>query len=208
MNIKKINTLSLIAILFLMNISFVSAADNRQTRKLLKSLEKSIEMDQKSTDKLKKYIKKRLLSSINNSIFIQEVNKQNSKKISIAEIKEIDKQWMETEDELPIQKEKLSNVCADEIRKIIKLDRSIIEVFVMDNQGAVVGENNLTSDYWQGDEAKWKNAFNEGKGGVDISKIKYDKSAAMVLQQVSLPIIDTEGQVVGSITYGIAINKL
>ena len=66
----------------------------------------------------------------------------------------------------------------------------------------------MTSDYWQGDEAKWENSFNGGKGGVDVGKIKFDKSANTQLQQVSLPIIDESGNVIGAITYGLAIDKI
>ena len=29
------------------------------------------------------------------------------------------------------------------------------EIFVMDNKGMNVGQSDITSDYWQGDEAKW-----------------------------------------------------
>ena len=77
----------------------------------------------------------------------------------------------------------------------------------MDNQGAVVGENDLTSDYWQGDEAKWKNSFNGGKGGIDVGKVKFDKSANTQLQQISITIVDGD-KVIGAVTFGIVITKL
>ena len=85
---------------------------------------------------------------------------------------------------------------------------AIVEAFIMDNQGAVVGETNLTSDYWQGDEAKWTDSFSNSRGGINIGKEKYDKSAGTKLQQVSLPIIDEVGNVIGAITYGISTQRL
>jgi hypothetical protein len=66
--------------------------------------------------------------------------------------------------------------------------------------------DNLTSDYWQGDEDKWSKSFNGGKGGVDAAKAKFDSSANAVIQQISLPLIDADGTVVGAITFGIAIS--
>jgi hypothetical protein len=115
---------------------------------------------------------------------------------------------MEAEEPLDIHIEVQTNACAKEIKDVTKKNNAILEAFVMDNQGAVVGENNLTSDYWQGDEAKWKNSYNSAKGGLDVGKAKFDKSANTTLQQVSLPIINKDGKVVGAVTYGIDINKL
>lgn len=37
-------------------------------------------------------------------------------------------------------------------------------------EGALVCANAKTSDYWQGDKAKWQRAFAEGKGSVFIDR--------------------------------------
>lgn len=103
--------------------------------------------------------------------------------------------------------EVLENTTAKKLREIMKKHPEIVEVFVMDNQGAVVGENDLTSDYWQGDEAKWQNSFAKGQGGVDVGKEELDKSSNQVLQQVSLPIIK-DGQVIGAVTWGLNVSKI
>ena len=122
-------------------------------------------------------------------VFVQEVAGQNGKNVSLEDIQKIDTQWKEAEDELPIQAEIMSNACAQEIRRIAKGMPILSETFVMDNQGANVGQNALTSDYWQGDEAKWKNSYKDARGGIDVGKRKLDKSTNVVDQKVSLPII-------------------
>ena len=81
----------------------------------------------------------------------------------------------------------------------------LAEAFVMDNQGANVAMIDATSDYWQGDEAKWQNSFKGGAGGVDVGKEKLDKSTNKVLQQVSLPVLASDGTVIGAITLGISV---
>ena len=124
------------------------------------------------------------------------------------EIKKIDEAWIKAEEELPIQKEKMTNVCAKEITRLAKEQKGIGETFVMDNQGANVGQNALTSDYWQGDEEKWTNSFKGGKGGVDIADPKLDKSANVVEQKISLPIIDSTGNVIGAVCWGIRVDLL
>ena len=78
----------------------------------------------------------------------------------------------------------------------------------MDNQGANVGQNTLTSDYWQGDEAKWKESYNDGKGGVHVDKAKLDKSTNQVDQKFALPIIDEDGNVVGAICIGLDVERV
>ncbi|HON90898.1 MAG TPA: hypothetical protein PLT20_00200 [Sedimentisphaerales bacterium] len=157
---------------------------------------------------LKTFTKGVLLPLCVNKVFVQEVAAQNAKGVSLADIQAIDKQWMEAEDELPIQAEKMNNACALEIKKIAKTLPILGETFVMDNQGANVGQNALTSDYWQGDEAKWKESYKDGKGGVDFGKRQLDKSTNVVDQKISLPVIDEQGKVIGAVCFGVKVELL
>jgi len=157
---------------------------------------------------LKEFVKAKLVPLCTNKVFAQEVTGQNAKQVSLDEIKKIDEQWIAAEDELPIQAEKMGNGCAKEIAKVVKQLPILGETFVMDNQGANVGQNALTSDYWQGDEAKWKNAFKDGKGGIDIGKRQLDKSTNVVDQKVSLPIINEQGKVIGAVCFGVKVENL
>jgi hypothetical protein len=157
---------------------------------------------------LKAFTKTTLLPLCTNKVFVQEVASQNARQIPLTDIQKIDKEWNDAEDELPIQAEKLSNACALEIKKIAKTLPVLGETFVMDNQGANVGQNALTSDYWQGDEPKWKESYKQAKGGIDIGKRQFDKSTNIVDQKVSLPIINEQGQVIGAVCFGVKIELL
>ena len=77
----------------------------------------------------------------------------------------------------------------------------------MDNQGANVAMTDKTSDYWQGDEAKFQKAFNGGAGAVFIDAVKFDESAQAYLVQVSVPVMDGD-QAIGAITMGIDVDKV
>lgn len=77
----------------------------------------------------------------------------------------------------------------------------------MDNQGAIVAMTNKTSDYWQGDEAKFQKSFNGGEGAINIGKEKFDDSAQAYLVQVSIPILDGD-KAVGALTIGVNLGKL
>lgn len=158
--------------------------------------------------KVRTFAKEKLLPLTMHEVLVREVKAQNARKVPLAEIKTVDKEWVAAEAELPIQKEKIGNPCADAIRGIAKGLAPLREIFAMDDQGANVGQNNLTSDYWQGDEDKWSKSFAGGKGGIDVGKPKFDKSANTTQQQVSLPLIDADGSVIGAITFGVAIDAL
>jgi len=158
--------------------------------------------------KMQKLVVEKLLALCTNPVFVKEVAAQNDKKATLDDIKKTDDEWQKAESELPIQKEKLNNDCAKEIVRLAKELKVIGETFVMDNQGANVGQNALTSDYWQGDEPKWQKAYVEGKGGLDVAEPKFDKSANTVEQKVSLPIIDAAGNVIGAVCWGIRVDQL
>ena len=168
----------------------------------------NVNSSDKLSDKLKSYVKTNLISIITNKTFASAVAGQNDKAVSLDKIKQIDESWINAEDVLPIHDELMSNDCAKEVKMIIAKNPSITEAFVMDNQGANVGQNTLTSDYWQGDEAKWKNSYNEGKGGIEIGDVKFDKSADAQLQQISLPVINAKGNVIGAICLGINTDQV
>lgn len=158
--------------------------------------------------KVKAFAKDKLVPLTADAVLVREAKAQNAKKVPLADIKKLDQEWTAAEAELPIQKEKMSNAAAEAIRGIAKGLSPLREIFAMDDQGANVGQNNLTSDFWQGDEDKWQKSFAGGKGGVDVGKAKFDKSANTTQQQVSLPLIDADGTVVGAITFGVSIDAL
>lgn len=85
----------------------------------------------------------------------------------------------------------------------------ITEIFVMDNKGLNVGQSTVTSDYWQGDEAKWQKTFLVGAKAKHIGNIEYDESTRKFQAQLSLPIVDpNSGAVIGAITVGVDIAAL
>ncbi len=80
----------------------------------------------------------------------------------------------------------------------------ITEVFVMDGKGLNVAASGLTSDYWQGDEAKFQETFSKGSGTVFIDEIELDESTQAYQGQVSFSVTDpSSGVVVGAITVGL-----
>lgn len=138
---------------------------------------------------------------------IAAVNKQNSENLSMSTISSRDKKWQETSGLDDLMKSLMSNSAAKRLAQIEKENKVIVESFLMDKKGANVAMTNKTSDYWQGDEAKFTKSFKGGKGAVHMGKSKFDKSAQAYVIQVSIPVM-SGGRAIGAITYGVNIDDL
>ena len=62
------------------------------------------------------------------------------------------------------------------------------EAFLCDNKGALVGVYPKTTDYWQGDEDKFIQSYNDGKGSIFFSPLKFDESTNTYSIQISVPV--------------------
>ncbi|MEM1045168.1 MAG: hypothetical protein AAGL24_03410 [Pseudomonadota bacterium] len=88
-------------------------------------------------------------------------------------------------------------------------DGLFTEIFVMDARGLNVGQSDVTSDYWQGDEAKWKQTYGAGAGAIHISELEEDDSTQTLQSQVSVTVVDpSSGSVIGAVTFGVNVEKL
>ncbi|MDP3478744.1 MAG: hypothetical protein Q8R88_03175 [Desulfoprunum sp.] len=196
-----------ITLFFCVFISQASAYAQEGQAALLERLTADIAASTQLNDTSKELVKSKLLPITVNPILVAEVKAQNNKKVSLETIKKVDDEWKAKEGDVPLLEELKANTTAKELNRLIKGIPEVVECFVMDNQGANVGQYNDTSDYWQGDEPKWAKSFNGGKGGVEIGKKEIDQSTALAQQQISLPLIDADGAVVGAITLGISVAK-
>jgi len=140
-------------------------------------------------------------------LIIEAVNKQNAQHASLDSIKQLDKQWRATQGLSSEMKAMMNNKAALRLSEFEQTKSYFFELFLMDNQGANVAMTNKTSDYWQGDEAKWKESFKGGKGAVHIGDIEFDESAQDYLIQVSVPVMEGN-KAIGAITIGINLDEL
>ncbi len=138
-------------------------------------------------------------------ILVNATSAQNAQHLAMAEIERRDKEWMAGGADALV-KQTLSGPCADRLRQLTS-SGPYGETFVMDNQGALVCANVKTSDYWQGDEAKWQKSFDGGKGSVFIDRPRLDDSTKEHLAQISLPIRDAAGHVIGAMTVGVKLDQ-
>lgn len=137
---------------------------------------------------------------------VDAVKAQNGRKVVLAEIQRVDGEWSAGKQATRL-KEVTAGPCADHLRSLVAKNAAYGEAFVMDNQGAIVCATGRTSDYWQGDEAKWTRAFDGGKGAVFIDRPRFDESAKARLAQISVPVVDA-GKAIGVVTVGVNVDAL
>jgi hypothetical protein len=142
-----------------------------------------------------------------NPVIVAAVKKQNALGKSLDDIKNIDKKWQSTAGVDDFMKSLMTSECAVHLEGIVKSAKYFAEIFVMDNQGANVAMTNKTSDYWQGDESKFKNSFNNGSGAVFVDDVEFDDSSQAYLVQISVPVLDG-GKAIGAITFGIDVDAV
>ena len=137
---------------------------------------------------------------------VSAVKAENAKGKTMAQIQELDEKWKATPGIADYMKAIMESPCALRLREIQESEPYYSEIFVMDNQGANVAMTDKTSDYWQGDEAKFKESFKDGAGAVHISEVEFDDSSQAYLVQVSIPVKDGD-KVIGAMTIGIDVDK-
>ncbi|PYF08595.1 hypothetical protein C8J30_11211 [Rhodobacter viridis] len=64
------------------------------------------------------------------------------------------------------------------------------EAFVTDNRGLNVAQAGPTSDYWQGDEAKFQETYPKGADAVYVSEVEFDESSQSYSVQASFTVTD------------------
>ncbi|WPB80564.1 PDC sensor domain-containing protein [Archangium violaceum] len=139
---------------------------------------------------------------------VREVKRQNARRVSLESIRQWDEEWRATPALTPLKRQLLGSPCARTLeRHRAQLGQKVAEAFVMDNQGALVGATRRTSDYWQGDEPKWRESFNGGRGGELREKPFFDESSQSYVVQVSLPVKDG-ARVIGALTVSISLLEL
>lgn len=133
------------------------------------------------------------------------VRRQNSVPLSMDAIQQIDLGWVTGKQEA-LKKETTSAPCAERLRRWM-IAGVHGEAFVTDQRGAVVCAASVTSDYWQGDEPKFTNAFRDGRGAIFIDRPRYDESAHANVAYISIPIMDG-GKAIGVLVVGVKADKM
>ena len=147
-------------------------------------------------------------------VLVDAVRAQNDDHAGLgdADIADLDAQWRQSAGagSGPLVDDVLSNALSDFLRTVQDSSNGqITEIFVMDNRGLNVGQSVVTSDYMQGDEAKWQQTYQVGPDAIFVDELEFDDSTSAFQSQVSGTIVDPEtGEPIGAITVGVNVETL
>lgn len=163
---------------------------------------------------LEAYARGELAKWIEDPALIEAIKLQNDRHVDLTEdqVIALDQQWRAEAGDGggPLISELLAHPVSAWLRGQQTATAGFVtEVFVMDDKGLNVAQSVETSDYWQGDEAKWKETYQVGPDALHISEVEFDDSTGFYQSQASLAIKDpSSGEVIGAITFGINVQNL
>jgi len=94
------------------------------------------------------------------------------------------------------------------IRKQAEARGLFTEIFVMDKNGLNVGQSAITSDYWQGDEAKFQKTFDVGPDAVFIDEPEWDDDSRIWRAQLNLTLTNDDKEPIGAATVEVNLTEL
>jgi len=171
-------------------------------------------LDNDYAARMRALLQSQLHGALQTDLVVQAIRAQNLAYQSISEqhIQTLDQTWRrETESrQQPWISKTLTTPLSLYLRQLCDDSRGLYtEIFVMDAHGLNVGQSSPTSDYWQGDEAKWQKTFLLGPNAVYIGEVDQDESTQVFQAQLSFTLTDPDNQTpIGAATVGVNLDLL
>jgi hypothetical protein len=135
---------------------------------------------------------------------LQAVLAKNAERETAEQIRTRDRQWTNNPHD-QLRRALTESRCAQRLRDLVKDDALVAEVILMDEHGANVCVSKATSDYWQGDEAKWEKSFREGLDPF-VDAPAFDGSSGVFAVQLSVPVRKDAARV-GAVTLTLKVPR-
>lgn len=163
-------------------------------------------------DKLAAHARSQFPAWVGAPLLVESVRDQNRRhaRLGRADLIGLDNRWRA---ELrvgggPLMDATLNNPLAEYLRQVQTMsDGLYTEIFVMDEHGLNVAASDVTSDYWQGDEAKYLAIREAGPHAVYVGRVEQDASTQLFQVQVSVPVVDGS-RVIGVVAVGVDAGRL
>jgi len=131
--------------------------------------------------------------------------------LSQGQIDALDRQWRsEREQNLqPLIASTLNNPLSTYLTQIQAMSGGLYtEIFVIDAKGLNVGQSAITSDFWQGDEAKFQKTYDVGSDAIFIDEPELHAATQTWRAQLNLTLVGSNGSSMGAATVEINLTEL
>jgi hypothetical protein len=140
-------------------------------------------------------------------VIVGAVRDANESPRSIREIELADERWQATPGVDDFMRTVIDHAAADRLRELRAENPELQEAFLTDALGANIASTNKTSDFYQGDEAKFRVAFDDGAGAIYTGAIARDESIQSYSAQIGVPVMD-DGRAIGVLVVTVNVEKL
>lgn len=114
---------------------------------------------------------------------------------------ERDEEWTQNRGATPLALDLVRAPTSEFLREVAQFDTTYREILVTDRQGALVASTNITTDYYQADEAWWQRTFGDGElGSLFVSSVTFDASAAAYVLELAVPVTNDLGDGVSEVS--------
>jgi hypothetical protein len=110
---------------------------------------------------------------------------------------ELDREWQRDGPATAARTRLLESEAAQFLADLRQHDPVFREVLLTDRYGRLVAASNITSDYFQADESWWYDAFDQGRGRVQVTDVRRDESVGVYAFEVAMPVPSSTGEIVG-----------
>lgn len=165
-------------------------------------------------DMMKTYLETEVRHWSQDPVLVDAIRSQNlrTEVLSQADIDRMDSAWQAEvgATDQPTIQPVITSAASDFLRaRRTEAAGVISEIFIMDRRGLNVAASDTTSDYWQGDEAKFTETAGTGGEALHVGAVEFDESSQTYQGQVSITISDpVTHQVIGAMTVGLNAEML
>ena len=114
----------------------------------------------------------------------------NERPYDAAAVAALDDQWRADPAATAARLQLLTSPASLFLADLTTHDSIYREVLLTDRRGRLVAASNITSDYFQADEAWWTASFDNGRGRVSVSDVRRDESARVYAFEIAVPVHD------------------
>jgi len=155
---------------------------------------------------------KQLLPITRDKGVIEKLRRQNKFPLQEGTILYQDREWKEQRKRQasPMISRLLNNLLSKRLKAFSDSYQGVFnEIFVVDKSGLIIALSHVSTDFWQGDESKFKKVFNNKEQSIFICRIRFDQSTNSFLSHVSMLIKDPDsGEDIGVFIFGINVDAL
>ena len=188
----KILSVSIVVIVFVCGVLLVGSYYNTQQRSTQTTAEAllglSEQVSQRAESSIEGSVKSLEALALSPQVIelVEQKNKEHAG-LTDEQIAALDQGWKDQSETMAATVDEISNnSLSANLKDFMKRFPEQVEVFVTDVKGLNVAMTDRTSDYLQGDEGWWQQAYNNGQGKVFVDTVEYDESTKVYAMNIGV----------------------